>query len=123
MQSTRRLLRCASSPAGWKYPGDLSFLTKSSNCVCANQGVTWAVNSAYCLTRRWKTAPIELRQLWNNLSTGDITIRQIGWGGVYAVQFYLLFVVGRSIGRGYMKGYYVGPKMTDVYGDPNAHHH
>merc|ERR1712063_131512 len=118
MQLTRRLLNAVATPR-WH-----SFFHKSeawkTQCSCANQGVLYVTDAAFCLTQRWSTARAELNQVLGRLKRFDITLGDLYKGGAMGIQLFLIFHAGKVLGRGSFQGYSLGPSLYDTFPDKNA---
>merc|ERR1712233_208091 len=101
-----------------------SFFHKSeawkTQCTCANQGVLYVTDAAFCLTQRWSTARAELNQVLGRLKRLDITLGDLYKGGAMGIQLFLIFNAGKVLGRGSFQGYSLGPSLYDTFPDKNA---
>jgi hypothetical protein len=108
---TNPICNLAKKGGVWMESKGAQLLAKEeTECVCNNTFYKFVGTKLKCLPNKWSTAPQEA-QLWlSKLVKGEVTMGQLGKGGIYGFQFAILFFIGESIGRGSFYGYPVGRK-------------
>eukprot|EP01091_Cochliopodium_minus_P019984 TRINITY_DN858_c0_g1_i1.p1 TRINITY_DN858_c0_g1~~TRINITY_DN858_c0_g1_i1.p1 ORF type:complete len:136 (-),score=36.78 TRINITY_DN858_c0_g1_i1:88-495(-) len=102
---------------GWAESKGAQLLAKEeTSCVCNNTFYKFVGTKLKCIPNKWSTAPAEATEWLTKVVKGEVTMGQLGKGGIYGFQFAVLFFVGESIGRGSFYGYPVGRKnwITNV---------